>query len=315
MTGLAIALTGFLRVFGFVTDPWLPDSVIHRVEGEPARMGRALGDRDPTGLEPLKVVTWNIARGEEYDAILAVLRRLDADVLLLQEVDRFCRRTGYRDVARDLAVALDMNWVAAGEFQEIGEGRQDRPALHGQAILSKFPIEHADVLRFSAQDRWRWSINPAQPRRGGRIALQARTGGLLVYNTHIESGGRQSVKQKQIAEILAHQAVLAAQSMPVVIGGDFNNGPILHASMFGYLMKASFADGLGELGQRGPTSLGQLHPIDWIFVKNVKPVHGRVVDAASASDHSPLIAAVAFIGATVTPAKTPTPALVGAASR
>jgi endonuclease/exonuclease/phosphatase family metal-dependent hydrolase len=310
MTGLALALTGLLRVFGFMTDPWLPDEVIHRVEGEPARIARTSGNRELAGHEPLKVVTWNIARGEEYDAIVTVLRRLDADVLLLQEVDRFCRRTGYRDVARDLAVALDMNWVAAGEFQEIGEARDGRAALHGQAILSKFPIEHAGVLRFKAQDRWRWSINPLQPRRGGRIALQARTGGMLVYTTHIESGGRHAVKQRQIAEILAHQARLAAQGMPVVIGGDFNNGPILHSSMFGYLTKASFADGLGELGQRGPTSLGQQHPIDWIFVKNVKPVQGRVVDAASASDHSPLIAALAFITSA-----TPTPALVGVGSR
>ena len=43
--------------------------------------------------------------------------------MLLQEVDRSCRRTSYRDVPSDLAEALAMNWVAAGEFQEIGEGR------------------------------------------------------------------------------------------------------------------------------------------------------------------------------------------------
>lgn len=303
---LALALTGFLRVFGFATDPWLADEVIHRVEGEPARISRTW-----TGREPLKVVTWNIERGSEYDQILAVLRTLDADVLLLQEVDRFCGRTGYRDIARDLAVALDLNWVAAGEFQEIGEARDGRAALHGQAILSKFPIEKAGVLRFAAQARWRWSINPVQPRRGGRIALEARTGGLLVYNTHIESGGRHSVKQRQIAEILTHQARAAAQGTPVVIGGDFNNGPILHSSMFGYLTAAAFADCLGDLGQRGPTSLGQRHPIDWIFVKNVKPVHGRVVDAASASDHSPLIAALAVLAAVPASKPVVAPALVG----
>ena len=28
-----------------------------------------------------------------------------------------------------------------------------------------------------------------QPRRGGRLALRARTAGLLVYNLHLESGG------------------------------------------------------------------------------------------------------------------------------
>jgi hypothetical protein len=32
------------------------------------------------------------------------------------------------------------------------------------------------------------AINPVQPRRGGRIALRARSAGILRYNTHIESG-------------------------------------------------------------------------------------------------------------------------------
>ena len=50
----------------------------------------------------------------------ASIKKLDADVLLLQEVDRGCDRSGRRDVAADLAAALGMNWIFAGEFQEIG---------------------------------------------------------------------------------------------------------------------------------------------------------------------------------------------------
>src|SRR5215210_5529293 len=107
---LALGLSG-LRVIGFFTDPRLSTSEIHQVIGEPARVASARPAAD------LAVVTWNIERGTAYQAILSVLRRLNADVVLLQEVDRDCRRTEYRDVARDLAVALDMNWVAAGEFQ------------------------------------------------------------------------------------------------------------------------------------------------------------------------------------------------------
>jgi endonuclease/exonuclease/phosphatase family metal-dependent hydrolase len=286
---LALGLSGVLRLFGFATDPWLSDAEIHRIVGDRARV-----DRTALVSGPLEVITWNIERGTAYDSILAALRTLDADILLLQEVDRGCRRTGYRDVARDLAEALDMNWISAGEFQEIGEGRGDRPAITGQAILSKFPIQEAEVLRFAAQDRWRWSINPVQPRRGGRMALKAQTGGILVYDTHIESGGNEALQRRQISEILADYRREAMLERPVLIGGDFNNGPILRASMFGYLSKANFADALGEPGQRGPTSFGQRHPIDWIFVKNVTPVRsgGRVVDTRTASDHYPVLAAL-----------------------
>jgi endonuclease/exonuclease/phosphatase family metal-dependent hydrolase len=282
---VAVALTGIVRLLGFATEPLLDHRAIHRVTGEPRRVDRPVGQRDH-----LNVVTWNIERGRAYESVLGVLRTLDADILLLQEVDRFCRRTGYRDVARDLAHALGMNWVAAGEFQEIGEGSSDRPALHGQTILSRFPIVDANVLRFKSQARWRWSINPVQPRRGGRIALKARTGGFLLYNTHIESGGNEPLQLNQIAEILADEARERTDLTPVIIGGDFNNGPVLRSSLFGSLSAAEFADALGT-GQRGPTSLGQRHPIDWIFVKNITPVRGRVVNAA-ASDHFPLIAAL-----------------------
>src|SRR5829696_2316680 len=100
---LALGLSG-LRVIGFFTDPWLSTRVIHQVIGEPTRV-----EHRPPPAADLDVVTWNIERGTAYEAILSVLRRLDADIVLLQEVDRDCRRTEYRHVARDLAGALDMN--------------------------------------------------------------------------------------------------------------------------------------------------------------------------------------------------------------
>jgi len=280
---LAVGLS-FLRVFGFLTDPLLSPRQIQQVIGEPARIER-------TATDSLTVVTWNIEQGLEYEAILSELRSLDADIILLQEVDRYCRRTGYRHVARDLAEALDLNWIAAGEFQEIGEGRAATPALTGQAILSKFRIDRAEALRFTAQDRWRWSINPVQPRRGGRIALTARTGGLVLYNTHIESGGNEPLQRRQIAEILAHQDRALTENAPVLIAGDFNNGPLVHSRALMSFAAHRFDDALGDAGGRGRTSLGQVHPIDWIFVKNVAPLSGRVVNSSEASDHFPLIAA------------------------
>jgi endonuclease/exonuclease/phosphatase family metal-dependent hydrolase len=283
---LVLGLTG-LRVFGFMSDPWLANEEIHRITGESARIVRAW-----TAPQDLSVVTWNIERGSAYDAVLSVLRRLDPDVVLLQEVDRDCRRTGYRHVARDLATALDMNWVAVGEFQELGEARsRNAPAITGQAILSKFAINDAAGLRFKAQDRWRWSINPLQPRRGGRIALRARTGGLVFYNTHIESGGNERLQQRQMAEIVADQAGDPSES-PVVIAGDFNNKPARRSLTLRSLTRASFIDALGDPARRGPTSLGQTHPIDWIFVKHLDAARGYVVDAAAASDHSPVMAAL-----------------------
>jgi endonuclease/exonuclease/phosphatase family metal-dependent hydrolase len=281
---LVLGLTG-LRVFGFMSDPWLSNNEIHRIIGDPTRVERLW-----TAPQDLDVVTWNIERGSAYDAVLSVLRGLNPDVVLLQEVDRDCQRTGYRNVARDLATALNMNWVAAGEFQELGESRGvSAPAITGQAILSKFPIHDAAGLRFKAQDRWRWSINPVQPRRGGRLALRARSGGIVFYNTHIESGGNEKLQQRQMAEIVADQAG-ATDGTPVIIAGDFNNRPARRSLTLRSLTRASFIDALGDASGRGPTSLGQAHPIDWIFVKHMDAARGHVVDGRAASDHSPVMA-------------------------
>ncbi|MEP6914681.1 MAG: endonuclease/exonuclease/phosphatase family protein [Acidobacteriota bacterium] len=280
---LLCGLTG-LRAFGFLSDPWLASAEIHRVTGEPFRVEQAAAIRGE-----LDVLTWNIERGLAYDSILSVLRSLNPDVILLQEADQGCRRTGYRNVPKDLATALDMNWVAAGEFEELGESRGRGAAITGQAILSRLPIFRAEGLGFRTQDRWRWSINPLQPRRGGRLALRAVIGGVVMYSTHIESGRNEGLQQRQMAEILADQATQNADT-PVLIAGDFNNATVFGSRTLQSLARASFVDALGDASHRAPTSLGQSHPIDWIFIKQLGVTLGRVVPAPAASDHSPVIA-------------------------
>lgn len=283
-----VALVGFLRLAGYVTDPLLSDREIHQIIGEPSRISDLAHAR-----QQIKVVTWNIERGVEFDEILNTLRRFDADVVLLQEADMFCRRSAGRSVAKELAGALRVNWVWAGEFQEIGESAGRRSALIGQAVLSKYPIEDSAVISFTAQARLRWRLTPLQPRRGGRIALRVRTAGVLFYNAHLESWGSETLRRKQLDEILADQARTTTAEAPVILGGDFNNLPVIRSSMFGRLTAASFADALGEAGGGRRTSIRHRHPIDWIFTKNLTPREGRVAEIEGASDHYPVLVALA----------------------
>src|ERR1041385_5988943 len=139
---LTVAALSILRFTGYFNEPRLTDSEIHAIAGEPTgasssgwRAGR-----------PLTVVSWNIERGVQFQKIVATLRALEPDVVLLQEVDRYCRRSGNRDVARELGQALGMNWVSAGEYQEIGEAQGSPAAVTGQAILSRAPIADASTI-------------------------------------------------------------------------------------------------------------------------------------------------------------------------
>jgi endonuclease/exonuclease/phosphatase family metal-dependent hydrolase len=282
------ALLSLGRLTGFFTDPALRADDIHKIVGSPAAVTA------PAVLpEQLDVVSWNIERGVRFAGVLDTLKKLDADVLLLQEVDRYCHRSGGRDVAADLAAALGMNWIFAGEFQEIGEGTKGSAALHGQAILSRYPITDAGVLVFAEQARVRWRLNPVQPRRGGRMALRARTGGMLVYSAHLESGGNDTLRRKQLDEMVWDQQREARPDERVVLAGDFNNPPVAQSSMFGAIRSERFIDSHGATPRL--TSINRSHPIDWIFVKNLAFLVSNVYMVNGVSDHYPVVASVAHV--------------------
>jgi endonuclease/exonuclease/phosphatase family metal-dependent hydrolase len=224
----------------------------------------------------------------QFDRVRDVLVGLDADVYVLQEVDWQCRRSGDRSIARDLADALNLNWVFAGEFQEIGEGQQGRPALTGQAILSRYPIDEVSVLRFERQAALRWNLDPFQPRRGGRIALRARMGGVVVYNAHIESARDDRFRARQVDEILADYVRKPDSSAPLILAGDLNTGPAQRSPVVQSIVSAGLADALGDASESRKTSVRHTYPLDWIFVKRLHTGAGDVSDHGKASDHYPL---------------------------
>ncbi|MEZ5347226.1 MAG: endonuclease/exonuclease/phosphatase family protein [Pyrinomonadaceae bacterium] len=151
--------------------------------------------------EYIRVVTWNVERGLEYEAVEAAFtdvakfaRLLDeekfpkgsrerrrileeaealqtADVIILNEVDWGVKRSGYRNVAADLAKKLGMNYAFGVQFVELspvhlsskekakeaGENEalelirvdSDRyKGLHGIAILSRFKLENVRLIPF-----------------------------------------------------------------------------------------------------------------------------------------------------------------------
>ena len=78
-------------------DPTLPKpgDIVHIDYRSPEAVAAA-GHLDET--RPLRVVQWNIERGYELDAAKTTLAELDADILLLQEIDIGCDRSDNRDV-------------------------------------------------------------------------------------------------------------------------------------------------------------------------------------------------------------------------
>ena len=250
----------------------------------------------------LRVGEWNIERGLNFNLIrsalsgrseflraatnertdprqkkviesqLATLQ--DVDVLILNEVDWGMKRTEYRNVARELAAALHMNYVYGVEFVEVdpvfelGREEIDLPdaaqnqllhedlrvdrqryrGLHGTAILSRYPIDRARILRLPVCYDWyateykaisqleqgrRWSARKLfgerverELRQGGRMALIADisvpdlpTGHATIVATHLENKCPPACRRRQMQALLAD---LKSDANPLVIAGDLN---------------------------------------------------------------------------------------------
>lgn len=58
---------------------------------------------------------------------------MDADILLLQELDMFNKRTGDVDVCMQIAKALQMNYVYVVEYEEL-YSRNRTPELQGGGV-------------------------------------------------------------------------------------------------------------------------------------------------------------------------------------
>ena len=194
-----------------------------------------------------------------------------ADVWVLNEVDWGVKRTEYRNVVSELAKTLNMNWAYGVEFLEIdskqlgtdtfddGEDEQSRQqlldefkvdkeklkALHGNAVLSRYPIRSARLVPFTNGYDWftESKIRPLEKakrkaailigedllrevRRGQRTTLyvdldvpDAPAQRVTIASTHLENRAKPNVRRKQMEELLKEIRVI---TNPVIVAGDMN---------------------------------------------------------------------------------------------
>jgi len=257
----------------------------------------AKGDVSET-TDPIRVLSWNIARGSRLEEIIEFLRSANAHVICLQETDHNVRRTGRRNIAAEIASALRMNYAFGVEFEELTQGSGESPAYHGQATLSPFCLDGCRILRFQNQSRFwipRWWIPklPVLQRRvGGRMALvtSIRLGPkpFAVYNLHLESRSER-VRRAQLAELLEDTRRYEPGN-PIIMGGDFNFD-LNRSPTATVLDDMEFHNPLGHAVQRTTPSnhLGREGPIDWVLIKGpLRTLAARVECSVSASDHYPL---------------------------
>ncbi|MHC0053594.1 endonuclease/exonuclease/phosphatase family protein [Actibacterium sp. D379-3] len=185
----------------------------------------------------LTVAAWNIERCKRVEESASVLRAAGADVVLATEMDLGMARSGQRHTTRDLAAALGMGYAFGTEFVELGAGDpfetaefKDCPnlhGLHGNAILSRWPLENLALIPLDDGGEWfvRAPKADGQYRVGGRMAMAAQiatgAGPLTLIAAHYESESDAAGRAAQTARMLDGVAKLYGGG-PCVIGGDFN---------------------------------------------------------------------------------------------
>jgi len=285
-----------------------------------------------------RVAAYNIERGRRLDAIVAQWQApgpRDNDVVLLSEADLGMARSGNRHVTREFAKAFLYSWVFASEFHELtkgdrGERRlpgQNTHALHGNAILSRYPLQNIEVVQLPAFFDYRQQY---MARKGNRIAVIADvclpSRMITVASTHLEA---KSSAAERCAQLLALADSLARRDrgQPIVIGGDMNTtcldahrlGRALlrrpwivagypgartlrrHEPLFaemsarGYNVEAANATGY-TFKDRGYRAR-----LDWLFVKNIAAaniaeaqIYREFDDRRRYSDHLPISVALSL---------------------
>lgn len=251
----------------------------------------------PQQKDHIYIISWNVARGSHLAEIIEFLRSSKADLICLQETDCNARRTGRRNIAAEIASALQMNYAFGMEFEELAEGSSGSPAYHGQTTLSPFPLTDCRILRFRNQSRfwhpywWVPKLPKLQRRVGGRMALLTNIcigdKMIAVYNLHLESRSN-SMRRAQLSELLQDTSQ-CDRNTPIVLAGDFNFN--LNGAAASAVADMRFHNPFEHEHQRTTpfNHIGRKGAIDWILIKGqLCPVAARVHSSVSASDHYPM---------------------------
>ena len=228
----------------------------------------------------IRVASYNIRVGgmgldgkRDLARTAGVLRALNPDVVLLQEVDLNARRSGKVDVPKVLADALGMR-------PHFAEAMPFQGGSYGCALLTRLPAGQGEPrsLRF---------VGGSEPRVALAVPLRAGPGGpeFLAVSTHLDFRSAKEVEPhaRQLSEFLA------ADPRPSILGGDFNfePGSTVLAALDARLARIPFAGDAATFPADKPGKR-----IDHFYVHPPARFHVRacrVVPEAVASDHRPIL--------------------------
>ena len=200
-----------------------------------------------------RLLAWNIERGIEFTAQAEEFRGHDylrsADVLLLTETDVGMARSGNRNIARDLARELGLNYAFAPCYLNLSKGAgvesesagENDLGLHGNALLSRYPLRNP---RRIALGNGRDKMRGREKRLGQQAAIAAEIDlpglPLTACSVHLDAQSRQRHRRDQMELVIDG----LPPGGPAVIAGDWNtttfDSSSARAVIIGYFVRLMF---------------------------------------------------------------------------
>jgi endonuclease/exonuclease/phosphatase family metal-dependent hydrolase len=215
------------------------DTALHAVE-----TGDFAGRHAPAKSR-YRCLAWNIERGIQLAGQIEALRShpylSDCDVLLVSEADAGMARSGNVDVTRELARALGMHYafvpcylsLVKGSGMERRAGGENDLGLHGNAILSRYPLSRVRILRLkNGIDK----MAGREKRIGSQAVVLADVEfpnlKTSVACVHLDAQSTQRHRRDQMRGILD---ALEGEN-PVLLGGDWNTATYNSSRAFHAIM-------------------------------------------------------------------------------
>jgi endonuclease/exonuclease/phosphatase family metal-dependent hydrolase len=181
----------------------------------------------------LRAVSWNIERGHRLAGVIGMLQTHpalgDADVVLLNEVDVGMARSDNKNVAREVAEALGFEWVfgnsylclSHGDVRDRGAGRANVESLHGNAIVSRWPILRAQNVDIAVtRDKFESSDKRLGHKKALWAEVQTPLGPIGFAAVHLDPYASPAQRAAQIGDVLS--ALRDHRLDRVLLGGDLN---------------------------------------------------------------------------------------------
>ena len=201
------------------------NSVVHEDFAEP-----------PPGpsAQSIKATAWNIERGIKLEGIIKTLQEhpelKESDLLLLTELDHGMARTRNRNIPREIAEALKLNYAFApcyialtkGSGVEIHVDGENTWAIHGNALMSRYPLFNVHSLALpNGKDKMKGKEKRLGCLRTVIADVDHPTGMFRAASLHLDAHSTQKHRYRQMKILLDHLDTLNPK-LPTVIGGDWN---------------------------------------------------------------------------------------------